>query len=201
MENSSGQGAAATVPAEINRWSWGAFLLHWIWGIGNNTYIALLMFVPFVNLIMMFVLGAKGNAWAWRNKQWESVEQFQVVQRKWAKWAFIVYALFAVMVVAILVAAGSAMKDSEVYKTALTKLEASEEATELLGRPLSTGTPSGSFETSGPSGKADLSFTVEGGKAKGTVYLDAVKEMGKWRFNRLELELQGTDRRIDLDDE
>jgi len=27
----------AEVPDEIDRWNWGAFLLNWIWGIGNNT--------------------------------------------------------------------------------------------------------------------------------------------------------------------
>lgn len=42
--NTSGQGKNATVPAEIDRWNWGAFLLNWIWGIGNHTFIALLMF-------------------------------------------------------------------------------------------------------------------------------------------------------------
>jgi hypothetical protein len=42
MDNTSGQGERAHVPAEIDRWNWGAFLLNWIWGIGNDTYIALL---------------------------------------------------------------------------------------------------------------------------------------------------------------
>ncbi|MGZ5106361.1 MAG: hypothetical protein ACXWBR_19085, partial [Usitatibacter sp.] len=64
---------ASPVPSEIDRWNWGAFLLNWIWGIGNNTFIALLALVPFVNIIMVFVLGAKGSEWAWRNKHWESV--------------------------------------------------------------------------------------------------------------------------------
>ena len=45
MENTSGQGALATVPGEIDKWNWGAFPLNWIWGIGNNTFIALLMFI------------------------------------------------------------------------------------------------------------------------------------------------------------
>ncbi len=36
-----------TVPAEIDRWNWGAFLLNAIWGIGNNTFIALLTLVSF----------------------------------------------------------------------------------------------------------------------------------------------------------
>ena len=81
MENTSGQGAAAALPAGIDRWNWGAFWLNWIWGLGNNTFVALLMFVPLANLIMPFVLGARGSAWAWRHKRWDSVEHFERVQR------------------------------------------------------------------------------------------------------------------------
>ena len=55
-----------------------------MWGLFNVTYIALLMFVPFVNFALFFILGAKGNEWAWRNKKWDSVEHYQTVQRKWA---------------------------------------------------------------------------------------------------------------------
>ena len=34
------------IPAEIRRWNWGAFLFNWIWGIGDQTYIALLALIP-----------------------------------------------------------------------------------------------------------------------------------------------------------
>ena len=74
------------IPAEIGRWNWGAFLLNWIWRIGNQTYIALLALIPGFGFIWMLVLGAKGNAWAWRNGRWDSVEHFKRVQRKWAIW-------------------------------------------------------------------------------------------------------------------
>ena len=74
------------IPAEINRWNWGAFLLNWVWGVGNNTFIALLTLIPFFGLIVPFVLGAKGSAWAWRNGRWDSVEHFKRVQRLWAIW-------------------------------------------------------------------------------------------------------------------
>jgi hypothetical protein len=37
---------AKDVPADIDRWNWGAFLLNWTWGVGNNTFIALLTLVP-----------------------------------------------------------------------------------------------------------------------------------------------------------
>jgi len=91
------QSSNAAVPAEIDRWNWGAFLLSWIWGIGNNTFIALLTFVPVVGFFMPFVLGAKGNAWAWKNKEWDSIEHFKAVQRKWVLWAGIFYLFFIVL--------------------------------------------------------------------------------------------------------
>ena len=198
MENSSGQGAAAIIPAEVDKWNWGAFLLNWIWGIGNNTFIALLMFVPFVNFIMMFVLGAKGSSWAWRNKKWESVEHFKDVQRKWAKWALIVYAAFVVVFAGLFFIVSASFKSSDAFKIAVTKLETNQEASKLLGKPISTGFPMGNIEVSGPSGSAKLSFSVDGPTGKGTVYMDATKELGQWKINQIILEEEGTGRRIDL---
>ena len=83
VPNTSGQGVAAVVPDEIKKWSWAAFLMHFIWGIGNKTYIALLTLIPVVGIVMVFILGAKGNEWAWRNKQWSSIEEFKRVQKIW----------------------------------------------------------------------------------------------------------------------
>jgi len=75
--------SATNLPPEVRRWNWGAFLMNWIWGLGNRTYIALLSLIPVVNLVMIFILGAKGSQWAWKNKQWASVEQFTRVQSLW----------------------------------------------------------------------------------------------------------------------
>jgi hypothetical protein len=198
MENTSGQGATATVPAEVDRWNWGAFLLNWIWGIGNNTFVALLMFVPFVNFVMPFVLGAKGSSWAWRNKKWESIEQFKAVQRKWAKWSLIVYALVAVAFVGLFFVIAASLKSTEAFKLAVAKLEANQEASQMLGKPISTGMPMGSIEVSGPTGRASLSFSVTGPNGKGTVFMEATKDLGQWQVNRMVLEQEGSGRRIDL---
>lgn len=71
------------IPWEIRGWNWGAFGLSWIWGLGNDTYIALLALIPIVNIVMIFVLGARGNEWAWRNGHWDSIEHFKAAQRRW----------------------------------------------------------------------------------------------------------------------
>ncbi len=78
------------VPAGVKGWSWGAFLLNWIWSIGNSVWIGLLCLVPYVGFIMAIVLGFKGREWAWKARKWESVEEFNRVQKKWSKWAVII---------------------------------------------------------------------------------------------------------------
>jgi len=93
MENTSGQGRLTEVPDEIKKWNWGAFFLNWIWGLGNQTYIALLCFIPIVNIVMPFVLGVKGSEWAWQNKRWENIEHFKSVQKKWAYWGIGIFIL------------------------------------------------------------------------------------------------------------
>lgn len=106
--NTSGQGVASTLPDELRGWNWGAFFLNWIWGIGNNVWIALLTFV--LGIIWSIVLGAKGNEWAWQHKKWDSIEHFKKTQRAWKKWGLglfiagtvigIIYIIFIVIVLA-----------------------------------------------------------------------------------------------------
>jgi len=97
--NTSGQGNLAVVPEEIKKWNWGAFLLNWIWGIGNNVWIALLCLIPYVNIIMIFVLGAKGSEWTWQKKRWDSIEHFKNVQKKWAIAGLVLFIFGIVMVI------------------------------------------------------------------------------------------------------
>jgi ABC-type Fe3+ transport system permease subunit len=92
------------VPAAIKQWNWGAFLMSWIWGLGNGTYIALLCLVPVVNLVMIFVLGAKGSAWAWKNREWESEAQFTRVQGLWTAFGLGLLAGYAISLVLLIIA-------------------------------------------------------------------------------------------------
>jgi len=100
-ENTSGQGELATVPEEIKGWSWGAFVLTWIWGICNGVLIALLCLIPVFSFVWAIVLGVKGNEWAWRNKKWDSIEHFKSTQRSWNIAGIV---LFAISIVAAIVA-------------------------------------------------------------------------------------------------
>ena len=102
-QNTSGLGINSAVPEEVkNHFNWGAFLLTWIWGIGNNTFLTLIIFVcilfknhPVICSIVSIALGIwfgiKGNEWAWRNKKFASIEAFHNYQKKWVKAFFIIF--------------------------------------------------------------------------------------------------------------
>jgi len=90
-------GVNGPMPAELNKFNWGAFLLSWIWGIGNKSYLTLLVFllplvafIPVINMLgglvalgLVIWFGIKGNEWAWHNRHFEGVEEFKKVQKAW----------------------------------------------------------------------------------------------------------------------
>lgn len=99
--NTSGMGKGHPIPDGIKGWSWGAFLLNWIWAIGNKTWIGLLSFIPYLGFIMVIILGVKGREWAWQNKRWENVEHFNRVQKRWAIWGLaLIFIPFIIGIVA-----------------------------------------------------------------------------------------------------
>jgi hypothetical protein len=197
-ENTSGQGKAATVPAEIDRWNWGAFLLNWIWGLGNGTFIALLALVPFVGFVMIFVLGAKGSAWAWRNRKWDSVEHFRHVQRIWGFAGLAVLVAVVLLAVVLYFSVTSILKSSEAYRLGVEALNGNAQAVQLLGPPITTGSPSGNISVNGSGGDAQLDFAVTGSKATGTIELKATKHFGAWKLDREELKVEGQPNVIEL---
>jgi hypothetical protein len=84
VSNNSGGGTGTYLPDEAQGLCWGGFLMNWIWGVCNGTYIALLALLPVAGFIMPFYLLFKGRELAWRNKRWDSVEHFNRVQRNWS---------------------------------------------------------------------------------------------------------------------
>ncbi len=146
-----------SVPPEIKKWNWGAFFLSWIWGLAHNTYIALLVFVPVIGLFVPFILGFKGSEWAWRNREWQSVEAFQERQRKWAWAGFIFTVTMLVFVIAITSAIFVSLANIEPVDKALAIANNNTEAVYYLGKPLEKGyLVTGSVNIEGPSGYADL---------------------------------------------
>lgn len=104
------------IPDGVKGWSWGAFLLNWIWAVGNRSWIGLLSLVPYVGWIVVFWLGFKGREMAWKNKQWDSLEHFNRVQRKWSQWGIGI--TLAAIVLAILAAMATPALEDYARRTA-----------------------------------------------------------------------------------
>lgn len=185
----------AEIPAELDRWNWGAFLLNWIWGIGNSVFIALLMFVPLVNIVMIFVLGARGSRWAWRNRAWRDAEHFRSVQRKWAIAGVIVWLGTLLLAVGLAFGVMSALKNSLTYALTMQEVRTNAVSRAALGDNIEAGfwvNGSISIDIDG-SGDAQLSIPVTGSKGSGRVVSHGVRTNGIWDLRLVLLQVDGSD--------
>ena len=185
--------------AFLRRWNWGAFLLNWIWSIGNNTWIGLLMFVPLVGFIMPFVLGAKGNEWAWRNHSWASFEDFKRVQRNWARAAIGIIGAAIVFAGLMFIGIFYFISHSAVYTMAKTSIVQNASARATLGAPITFGWPSISIKDNlGGIGVADIAVEATGPKSRGEVVIHAEKSGGVWQIKSMSLHPDGSSNVLNL---
>lgn len=175
-DNSSGMGSQSQVPPEILKWNWGAFLLNWIWSIGNGTFAGLLTFVPILGLFMPFVLGARGSRWAWQNRRWESVAAFQRVQRRWAQVGAALVLACAGLVAAGLYFAAEGYKQLDIYTLAANSLENDAELRDLVGGDYAIAATG--FNLGGAN--ASFDFDIVGPERTGVVRVYVEKLRGKW---------------------
>jgi len=91
------------------------------------------------------------------------------------------------------------IKSTDAYKEALARARANPEVSAALGEPVTAGWfVQGKVNVSGPTGDADLSIPLSGPKGKGTLYLTAHKEAGVWKYQVLEVAVEGRPDRIKL---
>jgi uncharacterized protein YjbI with pentapeptide repeats len=101
VNNTSGQGRSSVVPVEIKKWNWGGFLLPWFWFLSNRVWggfwLWILILVPGFNalavLCFAIAFGANGNEYAWKNRRWNSIQDFRSHQRAWAIAGFALWGL------------------------------------------------------------------------------------------------------------
>lgn len=96
--------------------------------------------------------------------------------------------LFVAFVGGILFFVFSLLRSNGAYQGALERAKKSPEAIVALGEPMEDGYfMSGNISTSNDSGRASLSIPLSGPKGKGTLRVDAVMQLGVWKFSRLDL--------------
>jgi Cytochrome oxidase complex assembly protein 1 len=117
-------------------------------------------------------------------------------QRNW-KWVvpsgcLSILALFAVFVFTL-------MRHTDVFREAVARAEANPQVRAELGGPVREGWwVSGHVRTSGSSGNAALAIPLKGSQRDGTLYAVAHKSAGRWRYDTLEVAVEGRPGRISL---
>jgi len=95
----------------------------------------------------------------------------------------------------------AAIKSSSVYQTAVARAKADPRVTEAIGTPIrESWVVLGSAETSGGSGKSDLTIPLKGSKGNAVLYVLANKFAGEWQYERLLVKIDKTGETIDLID-
>jgi hypothetical protein len=105
----------------------------------------------------------------------------------------------AALVGLVLTIAMGSVKATDAYREAVDRAQSSPQVHAALGEPVKVGwLVSGNVHVSGPSGDADLSIPLSGPLGKGTLYATARKQAGRWRYEVLEVGVEGRKDRIDL---
>lgn len=199
-ENTSGMGKLSVLPDELKGWNWGAFLLNGFWCIGNRTYLIIFtLLVPVLNIIMVFVLGAKGNQWAWANRKWESIEHFQKVQKKWTKIGIVMISVIAGMFIILIPFAFISLAESDARTLVNQRINNHSELTKKLGLPLEASWfTAGSIQFGKAGGSASLNFSISGSVAEGEIFANLIESNDVWEITALELWLPNSNERVNL---
>jgi len=91
-------------------------------------------------------------------------------------------------------------KSSQVYKEAVARARSNSEVRRELGEPVRPGWwVNGSLRVSGPSGIARFSTPLQGPAGRAMLHVQAQKVSNRWRFEVLEVAVEGRSERIRLE--
>jgi hypothetical protein len=208
------------LPPELRRWNWGAFLLSWIWGLGNRSFVTLAIFIPALaliatpllapdapelraaavaaNLVLLAFFGWRGNAWSWRHRHWDDAAQFQTAQKRWAYWGFISWGAIGATVLLLTFGVDALMRTSEVYRHASARAQADERVVRALGEPVTAGTPDGRYDVNSGEQTAHFVIPLSGSRASAQAVVDARRYSGTWLVTKMTVVVDSGGTRIEM---
>ena len=117
-------------------------------------------------------------------------------QGNW-KWVVPILALFFAGSIVLFVL--TLMRHTDVFQEAVARAEANPQVRSDLGEPIREGWwISGHVRTTLSSGNAALAIPLKGSREDGTLYAVAHKSAGRWRYDTLEVAVEGRPGRISL---
>ncbi len=148
--------------------------------------------VPLFGTFYTFVIGAKGNEWAWENNSWESIEAFKATQQKWS---FGALAFLLVLVLYVIVSLNLSFRDFEEspsVKLALAELEQSESFQSKIGIPYDYSLNAGKIGGHDAKGYAEMDLDIEGDNGEGVFFFKASHVNRNWQLDCLTIQFADT---------
>ena len=178
------------LPPELDRWNWGAAMLPGLWSINNRVWIGLIALtcIPTCGIswvVIAILLGARGNQWAWRSRQWQSIEAFKANQRAWSTAGIVVWGIYAALLT-LLFTIGS-LTPSSSDQTASNSPSSDASSTNLFGSPEPLSDPTDSID-----GTWQLTWASSGSPHKGSLVMQGdqgqltVTATGKGQSDRVQ---------------
>lgn len=112
--------------------------------------------------------------------------------RRWLWWipagCLLVVLLMIAAAMALVWMIGAAIGSAEAYQEPLRRAQVSTEVRALLGEPIEAGwLPQGQVSVNGNDGKAQLSIPISGPRGSAVIEVQADKQGGEWRYQRIEV--------------
>ncbi len=192
--------STAAAGADAFGWNWGAFLLNWIWCLGNGVLIPVFFcFFPPTAWAMPFVLGIKGDAWAWEKRGYMGFERFRRAQRAWALAGAAIWGVLLLCIGAAAYYGLPLLSESEVYTNAVRRVQEDPRVRDALGDPVEASFfINGEITVNNGAGRGDLTFDVSGPKGSGTVRAVSKRTDGAWTPEYLAVRVHATGETIVL---
>lgn len=83
----------------LTKWNWGAFMMSILFGFGNKAYLTLLCFVPFLNMVWIFISGFKGEEWSWNSGCYDEQKSFRAAMDSWNRAGFVSFIIALIAIV------------------------------------------------------------------------------------------------------
>jgi len=91
------------------------------------------------------------------------------------------------------------MKSSDAYQSAVQQARHNRAVITAIGEPITEGFfTTGSINTNDSSGSANLVIPISGPRGDAIIYVSATKDLGRWKFDDLVVDIEKTSDRIDL---
>lgn len=112
---------------------------------------------------------------------------------------FVLILIVALGIGSLIFGVSKMFTSSTPYKYAMEQATSNQDLKDLIGSPIETdGIMQGNINLSGDDGAADFKILIKGSKGKGRIVVIATKDYGKWKYEKLYVQIKDSEEQINL---